>query len=235
MSKYRAVVFDLYDTLVTIDPQEYVTVKRTMAETLGVDPEEFLRAWKRYTRQAALGEIHTVEDRLARVTNDFGLQLNQQLLVDLANRERVLQEERVRKLPGCDEVLAWISNKGLKLALGTNTSSVSKTVLGILGIKHWFDVILYSFECNLVKPDLSFYWKISELLGLASRECIFVGDGNDRELDGAKDAGMLAIKVGTSRDAQLSSKQSTRYDLEVDNLADLIPLIIRLNNDVSNN
>lgn len=225
MSEFRAVVFDLYDTLATIDTQEYIGVKKRMAEALGLHTDDFLKAWKRYTRQAALGEIKTVDERISRVVDDFGLNVDQELVRELADWERALQEEQVRKLPGCDEVLATLSDRGLKLALGTNTSSVSKTVLRILEIEHWFDAILYSFECNLVKPNPAFYTRIAELLRLAPNKCIFVGDGNDRELDGAKDTGMLAVRVGTSRDAQLSSKQSTRYDYEIAELAALIPLI----------
>lgn len=229
MKKYRAVIFDLYDTLVTIDPQEYLDVKKRMAAALGVNSDVFIKAWKSYTKPAARGEVRTVEDRVARVATDLGVQIDETAIAELATWERFLQEQRVIKLAGCEETLLSLSRAGLRIALATNTSSVSKPLLEILGIDRWFNAILFSFEHNMLKPELAIYQKASEMVGVAPPECIFVGDGNDRELDGAMDAGMLAIKIGTLRDTRLSSKQSTRYHYQVDGLIELPPLIQRLN------
>ena len=228
MSNYGAVIFDLYDTLATIDPQEYLNVKTRMATAMNVPAEDFLKAWKTYTKPAARGEVKSVEDRVSNVARDLGVQVTLKRIQEIANLERALQEQKIQKLPGCDAVLEHLSRLGMRIALATNTSSVSKPVLRILGIEKWFDVIVFSFEHQLLKPEPEIYQKAATLVNTPVEQCIFVGDGNDRELNGAKAVGMLAIKVATSRDKRLSSKQSTEYDHEISNLEELIPLISSL-------
>ena len=62
-------------------------------------------------------------------------------------------------------------------------------------IYEYFDQIVLSYEVNLQKPDVRIYQKAAGLLGVAAEECVFVGDGGSKELEGAKAAGMKAIQA----------------------------------------
>ncbi|WP_369124264.1 hypothetical protein [uncultured Acetatifactor sp.] len=40
--------------------------------------------------------------------------------------------------------------------------------------------MILSYETGLQKPDICIYEKAADLLGVASRECVFVGDGGQQ-------------------------------------------------------
>jgi putative hydrolase of the HAD superfamily len=231
MKVARAVLFDLYDTLASVPFDLYVQAKASMAALAGVPQEAFTHAWKRYTKPAALGEVRTVQERVRNVLAELGVDGSPALVAQIAAIEVTLQEERVEKLPGCDEALQLIKENGYLTALVTNTSIVAVRAVENLGIRPWFDALFFSFEHHLLKPDPLFYRKAAQELAIPPAECIFVGDGNDMELDGAQDAGMTAVRVGQGREASLSSRQSTRYDFTISSLFELFPLIVRINQD----
>ena len=46
-----------------------------------------------------------------------------------------------------------------------------------------------------MKPDRRLYERMAELLGVATADCVFVGDGAYRELQGAEAAGMTPVHI----------------------------------------
>jgi putative hydrolase of the HAD superfamily len=225
----RAAIFDLYDTLVEIETIDYLKAKQAIAEQAGVNADDFVQAWKKYTKPSARGDIMTVEERIMITLADLGKFVSLDLATDLSKYEINLQQNRVHKLAGCDYTLSRIKKLGLKIGLVTNTSSVSKNVLANLGIDHFFDCTIYSFDVKILKPAIAIYEMAISKLNIRGNEAIFVGDGNDQELDGAKNAGMFTVKVGEGRDQLLKGKQSSSFDYKIAALPELIPIIDQLN------
>jgi len=58
-----------------------------------------------------------------------------------------------------------------------------------------FDAEVFSSRVGLAKPDPRIYLHCCELLGVEPREAVFVGDGANDELDGARRVGMDAILI----------------------------------------
>lgn len=228
MRSFAAVLFDLYDTLVEIPIEDYIATKQQMADILGVDHDSFLNAWRQFAKLAAMGSIPTIQDRLTHVAGILNIDVTADAIAQAASLEQELQEKKVRRLPGCDNALRQSSKLGLQIGLVTNTSIASQNVLRILDIDRWFSTVVFSFEAQLLKPDRAIYQLAAERLGVPPESCLFVGDGNDMELNGAKSAGMLAIKVATPRDQNLSGKQSTDYDYEIKDLYELPALTKQL-------
>ncbi|PYT16555.1 MAG: hypothetical protein DMF51_04500 [Acidobacteria bacterium] len=61
---HRAVLFDLFDTLVRIDSGEYLAGKREAAQVLGVPPERFIGAWIAASDQAQTGVLPDIASRI---------------------------------------------------------------------------------------------------------------------------------------------------------------------------
>ena len=55
------------------------------------------------------------------------------------------------------------------------------------------DSALFSSREGLRKPDSMLYQRACDRLSVAPAECLYVGDGNSRELSGAQAAGMTAV------------------------------------------
>lgn len=225
----RAVLFDLYDTLAEIKMSDYLQAKETIAMRAGVNQNDLIESWKKFTKPSARGEILTVDERIVLTLADLGKEITPEFANELSKIEIELQENQVHKLPGCDFTLKSLKNMGLKVGLVTNTSSVSKNVLGLLEIEQYFDSVIFSYEVGILKPDTAIYKLAASSLNLNESETIFVGDGNDQELDGAKKTGMIAIKVGPGRDEIVKGKQSTEFDYEIQTLPELIPIIDLIN------
>ena len=54
---------------------------------------------------------------------------------------------------------------------------------------------LFSCVEGLTKPDPAIYLRACERLGVELRVCVYVGDGGNHELSGAKRVGMRAILI----------------------------------------
>jgi FMN phosphatase YigB (HAD superfamily) len=57
---------------------------------------------------------------------------------------------------------------------------------------------------------------------------MFIGDGNDRELDGAAELGMVAVRIGGGRDAKLRGVVSQTSDYFVDTVDELKEIVYDL-------
>lgn len=220
-----AILFDLYDTLAHIDIEDYQGVKTQMATEVGVPVDVFIACWREYSCLAARGEILTTEERVARVMRDLGVHPTPQLVDRLSQLESDLQIRGVQLFPEAREVLVCLKSKGLKLGLVTNSSLVTADVPDILSIRSFFDVTVFSYAVGVRKPDLQIYTMACEQLAVAPSACLFVGDGNDRELDGAREAGLRTVMVMTQRHELLRAEQSRSWDYRIQNLRGLIPIV----------
>jgi len=221
----QAVLFDLYDTLAYIDIKDYQHFKAQMATEAGLPAEQFVSRWKHYTKPAARGEVLTTEERVARVLRDLQIEPSRHIIHKLSELEIKLQERHVHLFADTRDVLSHLKDKGVKLGLVTNTSLATGTVPDILSIRDFFDVVVFSYAVGVLKPEAGIYLAACERLGIAPTTCLFVGDGNDRELDGARDVGMRTVMVGKQRHELVRAEQSTLCDYRVENLTELIPIV----------
>ena len=220
-----AVLFDLYDTLAFIDIEDYKHFKAQMAAEAGLATEQFISRWKHYTQPAARGEVLTTEERVARVLRDLGVEPTKHLVRKLSELETQLQEQHVHLFPDTRDVLACVKRKGLKLGLVTNTSLATANVPDILSIQEFFDTVVFSYAVRMLKPEAGIYRTACERLRVDPMACLYVGDGNDRELDGARDVGMHTVMVGTQRHELVQAEQSTLFDHRIQTLGELLPLV----------
>jgi HAD superfamily hydrolase (TIGR01549 family) len=75
-------------------------------------------------------------------------------------------------------------------------SSASLTAeLRRLGVVDFFSVVLTSEECGYDKPDSRLFLRASELIGIPPRDLTHVGDDYDRDVLGARNAGITPILI----------------------------------------
>jgi putative hydrolase of the HAD superfamily len=224
----EAVLFDLYDTLAYIDIRDYLQTKTQMAAEAGVSANALIAQWKQYTHPANRGEVLTVEERVARVLRDLSVEPTKLLIRQLSELEIELQEQRIRLFKDTYKVLELLKGKGLKLGLVTNASLATREVPEILSINCFFDAIVFSYTIGVCKPEPEIYLAACERLMVSPSACLFVGDGNDCELDGAHRLGMQTVMITTNRHELIRTEQSSSFDYRVQNLSKLIPIVANL-------
>lgn len=185
----KAVVFDLFETLITEWGHEKYT-KRKMSSDLGCSPEEFGSVWETLHERQYRGEIG-FQDSIRYVCAALGI-------VPEEEKIRFVTEHRIRTKSVCFDcmhpeilpMLLEIRRRGYKLAILSNCSQEEVTVLRDSVLASLADEMILSYETGFCKPQPEIYHLAAQRLGISCEECIFIGDGGSRELYGAAQAGM---------------------------------------------
>ena len=180
----RAVVFDLWDTLVEFPVDEAEVLKADIARLTTLDAEEFERRWREGYRASQTGP-------LADSYRALGLPDEHVAGHVAARHEFGRRAIRLRK--GAPEVLSALRERGVKLGLITVCSEEVTVVWAESELAGLFDAETFSVDCGLVKPDPEIYLTTAAALGVDPEESLFVGDGANDELGGAARVGMTPV------------------------------------------
>ena len=180
----RAMIFDLWDTLVEWPVKEGEILKRMVAEHVSVGAAEFDRRWHASYRASQTGS-------LADVYRSLGVP-EEHVDGDVAARHEFAR--RVLRLgDGVREALVELRRRGLRLGLISVCSEEVPAAWPESELAGLFDAETFSSECGLVKPQPEIYLRTAEALGVEPADCFFVGDGANDELAGAERVGMTPV------------------------------------------
>ena len=183
----RAVVFDLFETLVDYDDTRSHEFSAEAARLCGRAPDQFHRVWR--------------EGRPVRETGPMApylssLGIPEDAMHELLERRRAFARKVLGKpREGVVETLGELRGRGIRTGLITVCSEDAVDVWPETAFAGLFDVEVFSCSCGLRKPDPRIYELACNQLGVQPRESIFVGDGANDELAGAERAGMRAILI----------------------------------------
>ena len=211
--KYRAVIFDLYGTLVDelrYPHRQEVKYQRWVSDTaaaLELPVDDFRRVWSDTSRQREEGEIRTRKAILAFLcaTLDVdvsGEQLDRAAAISLEYIRRALKPR-----DGVVETLASLRDAGVKTGLISNCLSETSTLWPSTPFAPLLDASILSCEVGMMKPDPRIYTLACKRLGVEPGDCLFIGDGSSRELTGATNAGMDAVLIRAPDDTENGDRE----------------------------
>ncbi|MGT2951271.1 HAD family hydrolase [Streptococcus cuniculi] len=120
--------------------------------------------------------------------------------------------------PDVPRVLASLKEKGIELALASNTDrSEIERALTEAGIRSYFSHVFSGTECKACKPDPEVYEKAWSALGFAKSETLVIED-SPKGIEAGKAAGLTVWAI---RDQELGLDQSQADDF-LDRLGDLL-------------
>jgi len=217
----KAVIFDLYETLVT---QSGVDVPRAgaLGEPLGLDPTAYRKKWKELRPLALRGEL-SFGEALTKVGATLGVAVAPDR-IEHACAERVRANTLVFERADSQLVALTrdLASRGLRLATISNCMAEDVAAWPECAFAAHFRCAVFSFAAGMVKPDAGIYVAALERLGVPAEEALYIGDGGDDELAGAQRAGLRAAQATwfVSRDAQAGVPVLTKRD-------DVMELIFR--------
>jgi putative hydrolase of the HAD superfamily len=187
--RYRAVIFDLWATLVPWDQEQADRFYDSMAGAVGIEPERFREAWLsgRKTR-----EIGPIADHLRGLFDELGAE---QDLDEILDMRREWTKRSLQPRPDALETLAELRRRGHRLGLISVCSQEVPQVWGETPLAGALDELVFSCDVGISKPDPRIYEIACERLGVEPAECLFVGDGANDELPGAERVGMAAVQL----------------------------------------
>lgn len=186
----RAVVFDLFETLVT---EAHTNPPRAgqLGPRFGLDPVAFRREWAPRRREIVLGR-RSFADTL----RDICLALGGTSQPDVA---RVREERMVIKAAALRYVeprillmLDALRARATRLAVVSNCFFEDVASWHESPLCQRIDATVFSFQEGLAKPDREIYAAALRRLDVTPAQAVFVGDGGDGELAGAASAGLAA-------------------------------------------
>jgi putative hydrolase of the HAD superfamily len=180
----RAIVFDLWDTLVAWPVGEADVLRQRTAELAGMNEEELGRRWRETYRLSQTGPLAPAYLALGVPDEHIEARIAEQH--DFARRV-------LRPRPGAVAALGALRGRGVKLAVLSNCSEDVPAVWPASELAGLFDAETFSSACGVMKPDLEIYLRTAAALGVGPEECYFVGDGANDELRGAERAGMTPV------------------------------------------
>jgi putative hydrolase of the HAD superfamily len=192
----RAVVFDLWDTIVEFVPDETDAHNRRVAERLGVPYERFAEVWyaEELMRSRNVGPLAECFSQACRT---LGVEAD---VDELVGWRRDLTREALVGRDGLADTLTELRARGLRVGLISNCTEEVAEVWPETEFARLFDVAVFSATAGLAKPDSAIYELAAAELGVEPSECLFVGDGANDELRGAQDVGMTPVLI--HRDGQ---------------------------------
>ena len=189
----RAVIFDMFETLVTHYRSELYFGEHVAAD-LNLTEDQYRSIWDLTENDRSIGK-ETFEETISKImhANDI---YSEELLKKVV-RKRKECKEKIFTTYGKEitDMLDALKEKGLKIALISNCFDEEVDPVKNSRLYPYFDVALLSYEVGVMKPDPKIFRLALERLKLEPGECIYVGDGGSNELKAATDCGMKAFQA----------------------------------------
>lgn len=189
----KAVIFDMYETLVThFDSPLYFGVQ--IAQDLGIPENIFQELWGHTDHDRTIGKI-TLEDALEDIMRKS--ECYSEELLDFVVQKRIDAKNECFEHLNQEIIpmLRILKEKQIKIGLISNCFSEEVSVIKNSILFPYFDVSCLSFEQGISKPDKEIYYRCMEKLHVNAEECLYVGDGGSQELETAEMLGMKAIQA----------------------------------------
>ena len=207
MSSFRAVLFDLGDTLIRLTGSGEELLRRAAASLghAGLDPADVAQVWRRVLERASSAE------ELAK-GRDLSTARHREVwtaLYEAAGCERLLPglggalyELSVRAdsweaFPDSLPTLRAVRDRGLRIGVVSDTGFDFRPALVRLGLSPYLDTVVLSYEQGICKPDPTLFRTACERLRVEPAEVLMVGD-NPITDSGAVLAGIHVLLLPTA-------------------------------------
>ena len=198
-----------------------------------VDTGDLILASMRHCTRTVLGRTIPDEELLRKVGQPLAVQMvdftpdeseQVELLRVYREHNHAIHDETVRAFPGAREALAQLSSRGVKLGVVTSKMhALAWRGLEITGLAPFLGCCVGADDCERFKPDGEPVVRGAEMLGLAPRECLYVGDSPyDIQAGHAAGCRTAAVTWGMFSVESLAAEQPDYTCATFDELLELV-------------
>jgi putative hydrolase of the HAD superfamily len=186
----RAIAFDLWGTLIPFPPGSSEVMLKQIAGALDARYPDLARLWDETWPERWTGDLASYLRRIcARIDlRPTPGQLDRVLKIRIDAHRRLFVPR-----PDAASTLARLRSLGIRTAVVSNTSSEVPPLWRRSSLAGLIDVQVFSCEEGLMKPDRRIFELATRRLVVVPNECLYIGDGADDELEGARAVGMDAV------------------------------------------
>jgi putative hydrolase of the HAD superfamily len=228
--KYSAVVFDLFGTLIpTFSSVEHDSVLENMASVLSIGSDRFAYLFDYEMRSdRELGIYPSIEDNIQVACKRLGVNPGPKEIEKAASYRYTFMEAALRPRTDALLTLKRIKSKGYPIGLISDCSPEVPLLWSETPFVQIIDKSIFSCEVGMKKPDPKIYHLLCNNLRVAPKGCLYVGDGDSAELEGALEVGMdpVLIRVaGEDKDDRDRPGANTWNGKKISKLSDIIQFI----------
>lgn len=134
----------------------------------------------------------------------------------------------VSAVPGADEALKALRGR-YQLVLVTNAAEsgqeLVRQALERVGLAAYFDRIFTWHEIGVRKPDPEFFLRVLRAIDVSPEEAVMVGDSYDKDVAGARGAGLRAVWYNSGG---LSALEPSSHDAVISSMDELPASVAKL-------
>jgi len=210
----RAILFDFDGVVIQSMEDHFEGWRRALAEyDIQMNPEEL------YVMEGS-----GAEELASQFTRKFNLPFNEAANIIERKQHFYAQIKHLELYPHLLELLDWIEEKGLKIALVTGGKrDLVVEALERFGLMDRFGVIITADDVQYTKPSPEPYKLAAELLDVEPKECVVI-ENAPRGILSAKIAEMTCIAVTST----LSPRYLKESDIITDDLKEVLETLKRL-------
>jgi putative hydrolase of the HAD superfamily len=222
VSRFAAVVFDLFGTLVYEFPRaDWDEWLETTAAILEAEPEAFVSAWHATAIDRQTGAAGTIDENLRTVAARAGAWPTEAQLAEVLEARAELYRKWFVPRPGAEEILRDLRSRGVPTALVSQCAPDTPALWRAGPLAPLVEVEVFSSEAGVRKPEPEIYHTAAERLTIEPSRCLYVGDGAYGELSGAVAVGMYAVLVRDPADADIETMRPEPDDWTGPSISDL--------------
>jgi len=231
MKQIKAIGFDLFNTLITMDPQALdEAMGRLLTSLEGSDLSLEHEAFKQAYWESTLRFLKEARQNGRETHNRFWISealetLGYKLPPDDPRITSAVDDyfsaflQYCRLIPGTIEMLESIKGR-CRLGLLSNFTHAPAAIEIIkeMSLRPFFDVVLVSGELGYRKPHPLVFTRLIDQLGVEKNQILFVGDDPEPDITGAQEAGLHPVWMTYVRDHDISFVPGyfSQYDKEPD-------------------
>ena len=241
ITMYKNYVFDIYGTLVDIHTNEHeLSTWQKLADTLnfyGVNysAEELQETYfagcelqmEQGKAEFQYPEVDVVEI-FRQICANKGKKISKTLATHLAQEFRAFSTQYIRLYDGVTETLAKLKKAGKKLFILSNAQSCfTHMEITRLGLRKYFDKIVYSSDCKCAKPDPKFFDMLLRTYNLNKKETVYIGNDAFSDVGGARNAKIDCLWIKTNLTGSDEPKFAPKYVIADGNFRDIPALLLK--------
>ncbi len=191
----KAVIFDLFETLVT---QKYSNrpTEQSFVDKLGLNLDDVRAWWRDCARERMTGKFDTYQEMLSELCGSLGASVESTTIEEIS-RDRLKRKREY--LLGVDvamlQVLSQLRSNGWTIGIVSNATPDEVASWPECLLRDVVDDAVFSCRIGCMKPDPEIYNLACERLGISPTKTVFVGDGGFDELQSAAAVGMRPVQA----------------------------------------
>ena len=187
----RAVVFDLWQTLAAWPDEKSAELRRIWSESLEIPADVLEETW--FGEELyRLRETGPIASAIAALYEQLGVEAD---VEEVLARRRELTRGALVPVSGSLATLEELRRRGIATALISNCTEEVALVWEESPFAGLLDATVFSATAGCMKPEARIYELALGELGISAADALFVGDGANRELEGAERVGMTPVLV----------------------------------------